>query len=240
MPQIRPFGTDPVLAEWQGFVDGTPKLITRSAWQCVLTRTGVGAFQLAIPIWMDDDETLVQVDFFSASKIATKITFLPISDPNKGQATLQMFYATTGVVVGTTVLTPGTGLYGIGGALDNTTFNANFGVATGVFTNIEFIHPANAAAVVSQINTAVSTIGGHLFSEFATASVGPSGGIVLTAIGSPVSFNITVGSPDALTILGITPGNYATGAPVDPMSIWNLKVIQCSDYVSAIEGPFYP
>jgi hypothetical protein len=248
MPMIRPFGTDPTLAEWQGFVDDTPALITRAAWQCVLTRLSQGLFLLEIPIWMDDGEVLVQLNFSGNSEnfpIVAKITYLPVNTPKEGQVTIETFTNFVEIIGLTNLNNPA--LYGGGGTLAGTEFHASLaGVASSPY-NFVLEHPANAADLVNVINTTLGATAPFApFSTYATAATAMVNGVeVLTiTLNNPpnpaTALTLTDGLGGALAILGITPGTYAPGAPADPSELWNLKVIQCSDFVSSIEGPYYP
>lgn len=60
MPQIQQYGTNNVLACWQGI--GGPTFTIRAAFQCTLTRVALGHFKLAINLDLEDADTQVMVD----------------------------------------------------------------------------------------------------------------------------------------------------------------------------------
>ena len=74
---IKQPGTDNILANWQGFVNGSSVLVTRAAFQCVLTRlTGGGAFKLSLlPTFMDDENMLISVSVLDGSFAKDAITY---------------------------------------------------------------------------------------------------------------------------------------------------------------------
>lgn len=106
---------------------------------------------------------------------------------------------TTASTTGSTDMTTG-GLFGGGGTLNNKQFSINHN--GGGATTVTFSSPANAAAVVTAINTAlgatVASIDGSNHLKLTSTVAGSGGSIVLAA-----------GSPDALAVLGLTAGTYS-------------------------------
>ncbi len=118
--------------------------------------------------------------------------------------TISASFSASGCHTGTTDLTTG-GLYGGGGTLDGTEFDIEL-LPSGSPITVTLTAPANAAAAVAAINTAVGqtvaiNIGNRLTINGITA--GTSGG-----------FTIAAGSPDALAVLGLTAGTYTGPANV--------------------------
>jgi hypothetical protein len=69
---LNPFGSSPVLAMWQGFVENpnpnppaVATLVARTAYASVLTRTSVGVFLLQLSTGADDATTLVAVQLLN-------------------------------------------------------------------------------------------------------------------------------------------------------------------------------
>ena len=250
MPQIMQFQTSNVLACWQGFVHTVEigeavffSLGTRSGFQCVLTRLGVGEFQLQTSVWLDDEDTTVAQFFTGPPAITATIQFASTSATN-GIALINTFEPPTAPVpiVGTIALSTG-GLYGSGGSLANggvgTTLNISFGTGSAGVYSINFPVGgkalANAAALIAFINTSLSTTGVP-FGNFATAS--DTGGVLVLTMGNPpAASSMALGVGTANTLLGLTPvTNTAVLNPADPPGLFNLLVTQCTDFVNQIEG----
>jgi hypothetical protein len=60
MPQIKQYGTDNILACWQGFYSAG--LVVRAAFQCTLTYIASGRYKLSLaPTSMDDENMAIAV-----------------------------------------------------------------------------------------------------------------------------------------------------------------------------------
>lgn len=105
---------------------------------------------------------------------------------------------TAATTTGTTDMTT-VGLYGGGGTLDGKEFDIN--VDGGGLVTVTLTAPANSAAVLSAINTAVGDT---------VATLSGTNRLVLTSTtdGGSSSIVLVAGTPDALAVLGLTAGTY--------------------------------
>ncbi len=55
MPAFGQYGASPFVAQFQGFVNSTPALVTRAAQNCTVTRSSAGVFVMTINTGSVDD-----------------------------------------------------------------------------------------------------------------------------------------------------------------------------------------
>ncbi len=106
---IQSYGTSPVLAMFQGYVDtslspiaGVYPLLTYASYGCTVIHNSTGEFIInCLPLWLDDQDVIVQVMIYDADH---EMGYVPLNILNFSPDTGELVLYTKNNVTGTPAL----------------------------------------------------------------------------------------------------------------------------------------